>query len=216
MKRNDNLSNDTSYELLCKTLLSDEELNEDVLLNFSKQLDVNSRNEEMKIVNFVREHWLATSMEHDSHLRIDSTSCRHMPIWILTRDLTGKDGARFGHLWFKYNGLFTVLHTLERPEVGLERNKGLRIPEGVYKIYPHKSPKFKEVVKIENYAVPADRHILIHAGNTISDSKGCILVGVDIDDDHSRLLYSRRALDVVLQGIQEWTCPIHLVIVEYK
>lgn len=49
------------------------------------------------------------------------------------------------------------------------------IPAGVYKLLPHNSPKFKKCFSISG--VPFRSAILIHVGNTIADSEGCILVG---------------------------------------
>lgn len=49
------------------------------------------------------------------------------------------------------------------------------IPEGVYQCVPHSGEKYKNVWRLEN--VPGREAILIHNGNTISNTEGCILVG---------------------------------------
>lgn len=49
------------------------------------------------------------------------------------------------------------------------------IPEGTYNCIPHSGPQFKNVWLLEN--VPGRSAILIHAGNSIADTRGCILVG---------------------------------------
>lgn len=49
------------------------------------------------------------------------------------------------------------------------------IPRGFYHCIPHSGPKFKDVWEVTN--VPGRSAILIHAGNTIKDTEGCILVG---------------------------------------
>ncbi len=49
------------------------------------------------------------------------------------------------------------------------------IPEGTYKCVPHSGEKYKNVWRLEN--VPNRTAILIHNGNTIKDTQGCILVG---------------------------------------
>lgn len=49
------------------------------------------------------------------------------------------------------------------------------IPEGTYKCVPHSGEKYKNVWRLEN--VPNRSAILIHQGNTIRDTQGCILVG---------------------------------------
>lgn len=67
---------------------------------------------------------------------------------------------------------------LEPLKEGVERNLGLRIPAGKYKLNWHISKRFsKKLPLLYNESVPADRDILIHAGNYPSDSVGCILVG---------------------------------------
>lgn len=50
------------------------------------------------------------------------------------------------------------------------------IPEGTYRMEPKPSPRFKRVLW-ELEGVPGRSEILIHAGNTIADTAGCILVG---------------------------------------
>lgn len=71
------------------------------------------------------------------------------------------------------------LHTLEHrwrnnaPQVSC-------IPAGTYTFVPHgwepsSGKKFKRVWRLEN--VPGRDAILIHAGNTVHDTEGCILVG---------------------------------------
>lgn len=49
------------------------------------------------------------------------------------------------------------------------------IPEGSYQVVPHDSPHLGKCFKIMN--VPGRSEILIHAGNTIADTKGCVLIG---------------------------------------
>lgn len=67
---------------------------------------------------------------------------------------------------------------LEPLNEGVERNRGLRIPAGIYEITWHISKRFlKKLPLLFNKIVPKDRDILIHAGNYPSDSVGCILVG---------------------------------------
>lgn len=64
--------------------------------------------------------------------------------------------------------------TLEDPWKDNARNVSC-IPEGEYKLKPHNGSKFKNVWILQD--VPDRSAILIHAGNTIKDTSGCILVG---------------------------------------
>ncbi len=50
------------------------------------------------------------------------------------------------------------------------------IPSGFYNCIPHNSPKHPDTWEVSN--VPNRSGILIHNGNTIADSDGCILVGM--------------------------------------
>jgi hypothetical protein len=111
------------------------------------------------------------------------------------------------------------LATLEEPWIpdpdgpgGQRREPGRRescVPDGTYQLFPHSGPRQKDVWALENptlgvfrQSVPEHRTwgraaILIHAGNTVFDIEGCILVGMR----HGRIegtdavLESRIALD---------------------
>lgn len=64
-----------------------------------------------------------------------------------------------------------------------------RIPPGVYKIAKRKAGKFyaqyrqkyRHEFSIELENVPGFSDILIHIGNTVFDSRGCLLVGRGVD-----------------------------------
>lgn len=78
------------------------------------------------------------------------------------------NGAVKGEMYI--NGAF-VCFTLE--------NASKAIPEGLYKVENSQSPKFKrELPLIYNEEVKASRGIRIHAGNSVADSSGCVLVGM--------------------------------------
>lgn len=64
--------------------------------------------------------------------------------------------------------------TCEDPWRENERNISC-IPKGVYSCVPHNGGRFKNVWEIKN--VPGRDAVLIHNGNTIKDTEGCILVG---------------------------------------
>jgi hypothetical protein len=49
------------------------------------------------------------------------------------------------------------------------------IPAGTYKCVRHISPRFGETFIVTN--VEGRSHILFHKGNTMSDTKGCIILG---------------------------------------
>ena len=74
---------------------------------------------------------------------------------------------------------------------------------GTYKLEMSYSPKFKrELPLITGATVGPERRILIHAGNTLADTKGCILVGdtVQIDSNGNiKILNSKKTLDLLLK-----------------
>ncbi|EFP2894883.1 hypothetical protein HP685_001448, partial [Campylobacter jejuni] len=76
--------------------------------------------------------------------------------------------------------------SLEEDKEGVERNKDLRIPEGIYDLKRHSPSRFENtlrsitkkdddtMINVYNDLVPYERHILIHWGNTDKDTEGCI------------------------------------------
>ncbi len=69
----------------------------------------------------------------------------------------------------------TGVFTLEEPWKDNQREISC-IPTGTYKLKEHDGTHFKDVWEVCN--VPNRTAILIHAGNTIKDTRGCILVGL--------------------------------------
>lgn len=65
------------------------------------------------------------------------------------------------------------------------------IPDGEYLCVPHNGVHFQNVWELEG--VPGRSAILIHSGNTIKDTRGCILVGKSFDGP--AVLSSRVTLD---------------------
>lgn len=89
--------------------------------------------------------------------------------------------------------------TLERP--WLDNQRGVScIPEGVYHGAIQPSPHFKRDLP-ELLDVPGRSQILIHVGNYVTDSQGCILVGLHRDDVNRTLSNSRAAVELVLDAL---------------
>lgn len=100
----------------------------------------------------------------------------------LIRDVKG-DKAIMGKLYL--NGAI-VCCTLE--------NAAKAIPTGVYLVQNSMSTKFKrELPLIWNSGVSSSRGIRMHRGNTVKDSKGCILVGMGRDVKNSFITESALA-----------------------
>ena len=68
--------------------------------------------------------------------------------------------------------------TLERPPLNNARNISC-IPAGLYRLTRYTSPKFGNCFWVHD--VPNRSSILIHAGNRVSDTRGCILIGQGYD-----------------------------------
>lgn len=93
------------------------------------------------------------------------------------------------------NGTY-VCDTLEPPE----KKVGGCIPAGTYRVSMQYSMKFgKAMPRIEN--VPYRSGILIHAGNTVEDTKGCILVGHNTQV--GKVLLSQRTLNPIIRRIMK-------------
>ena len=74
---------------------------------------------------------------------------------------------------------------------------------GTYKLEMTYSPKFKrQLPLITGATVGPERRILIHAGNTLNDTRGCILVGDTVQIDSAgnvKILNSKKTLDLLLK-----------------
>ena len=94
----------------------------------------------------------------------------------------------WGRLYFRNFECFTF-----EPVGADEVRSGLdkRVPEGVYNMRWHDSPRFKRrLPHIYNKQVPGSRYILIHAGNLAEHTEGCILLGFNYD---ARGVWNSRA-----------------------
>lgn len=90
-----------------------------------------------------------------------------------------------------------ICYTLERGTIGAEPNRNYAIPAGAYSLELYNSQKFgEELIRVYNSVVPSKRSILIHAGNSVKDTQGCILVGELSGNAKMPLKNSRAALDM--------------------
>ena len=100
--------------------------------------------------------------------------------------------------------LILQLQTLERPWIFNERKVSC-IPIGTYLVKRHVSPKFGLCFKIQDVKGRSD--ILIHSGNVVNDTLGCVLVGLtssSVDYSSSAVIYnSRKAMAVLLALIDK-------------
>lgn len=125
--------------------------------------------------------------------------------------------------WLQVNTSALTLATLSEPWIpdpfdgkgGQRRGAGIPescVPDGAYNLVPHDTEKHPNVWALVNPTldvfhlpgdIPAGRSarsaILIHQGNTVTDTEGCILVGMRfgmMGGSHA-VLESRKALDML-------------------
>ena len=94
------------------------------------------------------------------------------------------------------DGRRPLCHTLELPWRNNEVCMSC-IPEGVYDVCRSTSTRFGNVFRFAS--VRGRSGILIHAGNSIRETKGCILVGLDAND--TNVLHSKLALQRCLDAL---------------
>ncbi len=110
------------------------------------------------------------------------------------RDADDIDGTLY------LNGV-AICYTLEHRQYA--------IPEGLFSIQYCDSPRFGRKLPLiyNDTDCHATRGLRIHAGNSISDTKGCVLVGLDTrvvgsNPYSTRLLKSKDALDMICRIIE--------------
>ncbi|WP_297894381.1 DUF5675 family protein [uncultured Campylobacter sp.] len=85
-----------------------------------------------------------------------------------------------------------------------------RIPQGRYQIAWHDSPKFRaRLPLLWNKIVPKSRCILIHAGNTGSNTEGCVLLGNSLGARGVK--DSRTALSALLAAVKGQEFAVRIV-----
>ena len=85
-----------------------------------------------------------------------------------SQDFTGTHGSM-------YEGIKFLCYTEELPWLGNQPDISC-IPEGTYYCSRHNSPSHPNTWQVND--VPGRSNVLIHTGNTVKDTEGCILVGM--------------------------------------
>lgn len=92
----------------------------------------------------------------------------------------------------------------------LERKSKL-IPVGLYDIDLTHSPKFKkELPLVHNALVSERRGIRIHAGNTVNDTEGCILIGNIASLTDRRISESNIAVNQLVSAMKGKTVKLSI------
>lgn len=90
-----------------------------------------------------------------------------------------------------------IIHWLERPWISNQRNVSC-IPPGFYQVkYLERSAsgKYKRCWHVQN--VPGRSGILIHSGNFVRDTLGCLLPGTTVDMRAGAVYHSRSAMEIL-------------------
>lgn len=66
--------------------------------------------------------------------------------------------------------------TTERPVEGTARNQNLRMPAGTFDLTLVEGPKHGITLRLSNNLVPLDRAVLIHRGESVSWTEGCVVI----------------------------------------
>lgn len=83
-----------------------------------------------------------------------------------------------GHLYVIDGSGKTIFkaNTTERPNEGTTPNRKLRIPAGTYNMFWGGGSKHPDRPVLYNDQVPASRAIMIHKGNSVAWSEGCVVI----------------------------------------
>lgn len=87
----------------------------------------------------------------------------------------------------------------------LKIERKICIPYGTYQIVINYSPRFKRMLPLL-LNVPGFSGIRLHAGNTVKDSEGCILVGIKTKDGY--ITKSKDTLEKLINVIKDSNCSI--------
>jgi hypothetical protein len=113
------------------------------------------------------------------------------------------NGCTIGELW--YNGKF-FCYTLEdvvRP-AGEKVPAATAIPAGTYKVTIARSPAFRMLTP-RLHRVPGFEGVLIHAGNSAADTRGCILVGFSKLPSNVKIYKSQEAFQALMGKLLDAT-----------
>ena len=88
------------------------------------------------------------------------------------------------------------------------------VPAQPYNLAPYTSQRYGQTWEV--VGVPGRTFILFHAGNTVKDTQGCILPGLQVGviAGWPAVLGSRKALSTVLASLNENDPPHQLIIKE--
>lgn len=130
---------------------------------------------------------------------------------MITLDLIRVGTSARGTFGVIRHGQVPFVLTLERPWEDNKQEVSC-IPAGRYRCRRIRSPRFGNTFEV--CEVPGRTHVLFHAGNTLEDTHGCILVGEEFSGtwDAPMLVSSQRGFGELikyLDGLPEFDIVIH-------
>lgn len=130
---------------------------------------------------------------------------------MITLDLIRVGSSKRGTFGVMRHGQVPFVLTLERPWEDNKQDVSC-IPAGRYRCRRIRSPRFGTTYEICD--VPGRTHVLFHAGNTLENTQGCILVGEEFSGtwEAPMLVSSQRGFGELvkyLDGMGEFDLVIH-------
>ncbi len=131
----------------------------------------------------------------------DAAAPEAVALLLLVRDPVGPDPEAPTMGTMTADGLPVVLQTLEPPWKG-NRHEESCVPEGDYGLLFHRSPRFHGSLMPELQDVPDRQEILVHPGNVLADTHGCILPGMARSEDGRSVRRSAIAVGFVVDWLR--------------
>jgi hypothetical protein len=112
------------------------------------------------------------------------------------------NGCTIGELF--YNGKFFCYTLEDMVRVGEKVPGATAIPAGTYPVTIERSPTFR-LLTPRLHHVPGFAGVLIHAGNSAIDTRGCILVGLAKLPSNVKIYKSQEAFQALMAKLLDAT-----------
>jgi hypothetical protein len=166
----------------------------------------------MKEENIVLENPLGISSESEDFLTPDKAEEILNETYPITDKLTAEPNLLVARAGLNEHGLWGYICKVENGKwksfgYTLEPTKNVPekgyIPHGVYKFKRWDSTKLKKTLRL--YSVANFTNVLVHVGNTKSDTRGCILAAKTVDNikKPTRLVSSRVITDYLYDNFSQ-------------
>lgn len=121
---------------------------------------------------------------------------------LLIKRKPSANGCTLGELWL--NGKFFCYTLEDVVRVGEKVPGATAIPAGTYPVTIERSPSFKMLTPRLHH-VPGFEGVLIHAGNSAADTRGCLLVGLAKLPSNVKIYKSQEAFQALMAQLLDAT-----------